>query len=49
MLVISIVGWYFRLRLKYLIPLKEMYINYYTNYMHRLLLHLHSYTYSEYI
>jgi len=44
MLVISIVERFFRLRLKYLIPLKEMYINYYTNYMQSLLWHLHVWT-----
>jgi len=44
MLVISVVERYFRLGLKYLIPLKKvnlLYINYCTNYIHSLLQHLH--------
>jgi len=45
MLVISVAVKYFRLGLKYLIPLKKvnlLYINYCTNYIHSLLQHLHS-------
>jgi len=45
MLVISVVVKYFRLGLKYLIPLKKvnlLYINCCTNYIHSLLQHLHS-------
>ena len=42
MLVISVMERYFRLGLKYLIPLEKSYlldINYCTNYVHRLLQH----------
>jgi len=45
MLFISVVERYFRLDLKYLIPLKKvslLYINYCTNYIHSLFQHLHS-------
>jgi len=45
MLVISVVEKYFRLRLKYLIPLKKinlLYIIYCTSYINSLLQHLHS-------
>ena len=47
MLVITVVERYFRLGLKYLIPLNESqfivgYINYCTKYIHSLLQHLHS-------
>jgi len=44
MLVISVVEKYFRLGLKYLIPLKKinlLYINYCNNNIHSLLQHLH--------